>query len=424
MKPLGDRLLTVSDSSSQRDQPLPAGAILPTAGGLLTSPGRTEGGEKLDQRPSSRRIAHLWRFALLILAGGVWTWAILGANNARVAESHWDRVIAAAHHLEKSQWYAPPQAYEYLFTNATAAVAAEPADIHYRHWLGVYKWLSLTSYMDPNTEQLRSEAVPWVRQIVEELHQARPLCPTFGPLYCIAGEIEGFSLGDPGGTERIAKGFQLAPCHPDVCFIAGRVDAEAGNADDAFEKLSRAVQLDGGYFPKVASLLIGTLDRGDLALKLAGDDAGRLASVGGLLADAGRTPQRATLGDDAVPNPDNRGQLARQAQTQAFEQLKAKCEQPDAPASAHASLANLYRQQGELDMAIRHYRRAVRLDYDQVSWHYALAQVLVQADRVEEAVHEAQICLRLRPDHAPARQMLERLSTRTVTTPRTSTTGP
>jgi len=421
--PLDDRLSTLSGSFNQPDPQLRGAVIRPAACGFPASLEHAKGGEKYSREPSSRGISLMGRLAFLILVCGVWIWAVVGADHARIAQAHWNKVIAAAHHLDSSQWYAPPEASQYLFAHATAAVAAEPADIHYRHWLAVYKWLSLTPYLDPNTEQPRSEAVPWTRQIVEELHQARPLCPTFGPLYCLVGEIEKIALGHPGGTEQIRKGFRLAPCNPDVCFVAGRIDIEEGKADGAFEKLTRAVQLDGTYFPKAAALFVSNRDRGDLALKLAGDDAGRLAYVGGLLAATDKTPPPGTLDGDSVPHPDNRRQLARQARTQAFEQLKAICEQPDAPASAHASLANLYQQQGELDMAIQHYRRAVRLNYDQVGWHYALAQLLERTEQVEDAKHEAQICLRLRPDYAPARQMLEKLSIRPITLQPASTSG-
>jgi tetratricopeptide (TPR) repeat protein len=424
MKLLGDRASAIPGSLSQLSPCVPAnGACEVAAGNPVNVPDRAAGQEdRHSGKLSSHRVPSVGRIVLLLLTAGVWIWIVSGAHDARVAQNHWDKVLAAAHQLESNQWYGPPEASDSLFEHAAAAVAAEPADIHYRYWLGVYKWLSLTPYMDPNTGQLQPAARPWARRVVEELHRARPLCPTFGPLYCVVGEIETFAMGDPGGTSQIRNGFRLAPCNPDVCFITGRMDAEEGKTDDAFEKLTRAVQLDGSYFPKAASLLVSNLDRGDLALRLAGDDAGRLAYVGALLA-AGKTQEQPTSAGDVSPGSSDRGQLAVQARAQAFEQLKVKCEQPDAPASAHATLANLYSQKGEIEMAIRHYRWAVQAQYDQVGWHYALAQLLVQVDQVEEAAHEARICLRLRPDHTPARKMLERLSIRPLTTQRASTTG-
>lgn len=49
-------------------------------------------------------------------------------------------------------------------------------------------------------------------------------------------------------------------------------------------------------------------------------------------------------------------------------------------------------------------------DYDQIGWHYALAQLLAAEDRVDDAMREARICLRLRPDHAAAKRLIEQLS--------------
>ncbi len=415
---LGFGLLAILiHSLSDFGQHLPANAMLSAVCcGLLIALSRV--GCAMDtaserDRSAVRGTAYFWPAALLA-AVGISLWAILGANSARVAQAHWNKALAAEKHLEATEWWAPQEAYEYLFRHATAAAEAEPANIHYHHWLGVYKWLSLTPYTDPNTGQLPPEVHPWLRQIVQEAHQARPLCPTFGPLYCLIGQIEHFLLGDPNGAERIRKGYRLAPSDGTACFAAARIDAEAGRADDAVEKLARAVQLDGSYFQRAVRLCATDLGRTDLALQLAGDNAGRLAYVGTLLASIGRASEPSVSPTDAAAGSDDHQQLADQAQTRVFEQLRQRCAEPDAPASAHASLANLYRQRGDLDAAIRHYQRAVRLDYDQVSWHYVLAQLLAQADRADEAMHQARICLRLRPDHTSATRLIEQLSNRSV----------
>lgn len=413
---LGFGLLAVLiHSLSDFGQHLPANAMLSVVlCGLLVALGRAgeRSGPERDCRRRGARAA--WRPVVLLLAFAVWSWALLGTNRARIAEAHWNKALIAEHHLDASGWQAPQQAFEYLFTHAHAAVEAEPDNIHYRHWLAVYKWLSLTPYLDPNTGRLPSEALPWAREIVEELHQVRPLCPTFGPLYCVVGEIERSILGDPNGAERIRKGYRLAPCDATTCLAVARVDAEEGKTEQAFRKLSRAVQLDGTYFEQAAQLCIGTLERGELALQLAGDDAARLAYVGSRLALLEEGQELSASAAGQTPAPDDRRQLADEAEARALEQLERQCEQSDAPASAHASLAHLYRRRGELEMAVRHYRRAVRLDYDQVGWHFALAQSLAQMNRIDEAIHEARICSRLRENYAPARQLLEQLAARPV----------
>jgi len=416
---LGFGLLAILiHSLSDFGQHLPANAMLSAVCcGLLIALNQPDREPERCRTDLRRHVVldHAWRPIALSVVIGVSIWAMLGANGARVAQGHWSKALAAEQHLQASEWWAPQEAYEYLFTHATAAAEAEPDNIQYRHWLGVYKWLSLTPYADPNTRQLPPEALPWVRQIVQELHQARPLCPTFGALYCIVGEIEQFVLGDPNGAEQIRKGYRLAPCDAAACFAAARIDARQGKAEEAFEKLARAVQLDGNYFQRSARLCANDLNRGDLALRLAGNDAGRLAYVGNLLASLGKVSDPLASAADRPPGSSDHQQLADEAGARAFEQLKLRCEKPGAPASAHASLANLYRQQGNLEATIEHYQRAVRLDYDQVAWHYALAQSLAQVNRLDEALHEAEICLRLRPDYAPAKSLMKELSTRPAT---------
>jgi len=352
-------------------------------------------------------LAFALRVIVLVLVVGVWVWAVLGADRARSAAAHWNQVLAAERRLEADQWLAEEADYDFLFTHAIAAVVAEPDNIEYRHWLGAYKWLSLTPYIDPNTQQLREEALPWARQITEELLDARVVCPTFGATYCLAGMIERFVLNDPNGAVHIRQGYALAPCDPTACFAAARIDAEEGEIPEAFAKLTRAVQLDGRLFRQAAQVCIRDLGRGDLAVQLAQEDPGRLAHVGNALSAADGVVSLSATAEVAAGAG---RQLAEQAQAKAFEQLKEKCEQPDAPASAHASLANLHRKQGDTEAAMRHYRRALMKDYSQVGWHYALAQLLADQGRTEEAIHQARICLRLRPQYTAARKLIEQLS--------------
>jgi len=363
--------------------------------------------------PSSHRAslsacpALAWRMVALCVVVGVWVWAIGGAERARQAESHWQEVLAAERQLEADQWVARQGDYQRLFTPAVAAVVAEPGNIEYRHWLGAYKWLSLAPYTDPNTQQLAAEALPWARQIADELLEARAVCPTFGASYCLAGEIEKFVLGDPNGADHIRTGYRLAPCDATACFAAARIDAEEGQVDDAFAKLARTVQLDGRFFSQAVHLCIRDLGREDLAVQLAQEDPDRLASVANtLVVSDGAEPQSVTTpGSAGTGHP-----FAELAQTKAFDQLKKKCEEPGTPAYAHASLANLYRRRGEMDAAMQHYRQALMKEYDQVEWHYALAQLLAGQGRTDEAVHEARICLRFRPDYAAAKSLVEQLS--------------
>ncbi|GAH82433.1 unnamed protein product, partial [marine sediment metagenome] len=92
------------------------------------------------------------------------------------------------------------------------------------------------------------------------------------------------------------------------------------------------------------------------------------------------------------------------------ELLKLKSQQPDAPAWVFASLANMYRREKDNEAAIEHYRRALALDYGQVNWRLTLARLLANTGSVPEAIHEARICLRLRPQFKAAENLIADLS--------------
>jgi O-antigen ligase/tetratricopeptide (TPR) repeat protein len=380
-------------SFSDFGQHLPANAALTATlcGLLLALSARSPQAGPAPHRLARQAVS----LALLVLAVGGFAWALLGANRARVAEAHWNEVRRTADQLENETWQDSEQAYAYLFEQAAAAVAAEPDNIEYAHQLGIYKWLSLTPYVDPNTDDLDPQALPWARAIVTELHEARPLCPTFGALYCLAGEIEKFALNDPNGAEHIRQGYRLAPNSATACFAAARIDVEAGDGEAAFAKLARAAQLDGSTFTQGAALCVDIMARPDLALQLAGENAGRLSYVA-----------------DRLAAQDGHTDLAAQARARALELLAQQAEDPDAPAGTQVSMARHDVEQGEFDTAIARYRLALRKDYDQVGWHYELAVLLARTGRVGKARHEAQICLRLRPDYRPAQRLLEELAVR------------
>lgn len=407
---LGFGLLAVLiHSLSDFGQHLPANAILSVVccGLLITLARNRRITDRPDKSAPGRGVSAVWRPAVLLAAAAIFAWALSGSNGARTAEAHWKKALQAEHYLQASNWQGDERAYEDLFTYAAAAVSAEPDNIHYRHWLNVYKWLSLTPYIDPNTGELPSQALPWAREIVDELHQARVVCPTFGPTYCVAGEIETFVLGDPNGAGHIWQGYRLAPCDVTACLAAARVDVETGDAEAAFEKFARAVQLDRGCFSRAALLCLDRLKRPDMALQLAGNDTRMLSYLADTLSASG--------GHD---------RLVETTRARILELLERRSREPQAPAHVFASLGSLYGRRGDVEMGIERYRLALMKDYEQVSLHLELAKLLARAGRVDEAMHEAQICLRLAPDSGPAKRLVEELSVLPDKPGQSTATGP
>jgi tetratricopeptide (TPR) repeat protein len=334
------------------------------------------------------------RVAALIGVAGIWVWALLGENNARIAEAHWKKVLTIERHLIDENWHGTETEYADLISHAQAASAYQPHNIKYRHWLNVYRWRSISQTTDPDTGDtiIHENSMPVVYHIVDQLHKARLLCPTYGPTYSIAGQIEKFILNDNSGAERIRKGFRLAPCDPIACFVAGWLDVLEGKTEDCVKKFERAVELDPGLFAPTVNIYINRLSRPDLAMLSAGDDIGRLNHVADVLEDM------------------QYNDLAEQAREKIKDLLEAKCSQADAIAPAFASLANIYRKQGNNDAAIEYYRRALALDYGRVEWRLDLARLLAQTQRIPEAMHEARVCLQVRPQLEAAKKLIEDLA--------------
>lgn len=374
-------------------QHLPANSLLSaTFCALLLSLSRI--GHRTGQNGG---IAHKARFlpvlgvAGLMFACPVWVWVLVGANNARLAEAHWNYAHALSESLMDESRRGTDEEYLDMISSAAAAAEHQPDNVKHQHWLNVYRWQSISGLSDPNTGEiiLSEDAVDTVRAIVSELDDARLLCPTYGPIYCVLGQLERSVLEDPNGADRIRKGYQLAPSDPTVCFVAGLLDLEEEQIEASAAKFDRAVAMDGRFFRSVADMYVNLIERPDLAVSLAAESTNRLSYVAELLTES-----------------DQHQELAEQARSRVLEVLQSKCESPDAPAQAFASLANIYRKEGMNEVAVRYYRRALALDYGQIPWRLALTKLLAETNNIPEAIREARTCVRLGPQVKAAEKLL------------------
>lgn len=336
----------------------------------------------------------LLRIAVLVCVSGISVWALIGANNFRIAEAHWEEVRGIEKTLVDKNWKGTEAEYASLISHAAKASAYQPENIKYRHWLNVYRWHSISQTTDSNTGGaiISEDSMPTVHDIVAEFHKARILCPTYGPTYSIVGQIEKFILNDDSGAERIKKGFRLAPCDPVACFVAGQLDVSEGRSEECIEKFKRAAQLDEGLFKDVVDIYINHLSRPNLAISIAGNDIYWLSHVANVLEDM------------------QYNDLAEQTRLKVKDLLEAKCSQPDAPSWAFVHLGDIYEKQQANEAAIEYYRQALALDYGRVYWRLDLAKLLAKTEQVPEAIHEARICLRLRPQLKAAEKLIADLS--------------
>ncbi len=331
----------------------------------------------------------------LVMVVVVFGWSLLEADAARRGEAHWTNVVRAEQDLMDENWQGSDEQYVFILQEAVNARDCQPGNVTYQHWLNAYRWYSLARMADPNTGEMTvtPEVLAFVERIAEELNQTRLLCPTFGPTLCVLGQLEGAILArQEQGARHIRKGVALAPCDATAQFVAGTLEAQEGNVEMAFVHFEKATELDKRLFEEIASTLIAELDSPDLALRLCQDDARRLAYVATVLEDA----QGAVI-------------TASDVQERVMQHLEEKCRSADAPADALGRLAHIYRIRGRRAQAIECYRRALVSNHGQVRWRLNLAQLLAESGNVEEAVRQANICLRIRPDFFEAQQFLDQL---------------
>ncbi len=238
-----------------------------------------------------------------------------------------------------------------------------------------------------------------VENITAELHELRLLCPTYGPTYYMAGQMEKFVLGLDRGDDHIRRAYKLSPCDAAICFTAGSLDISDGRVLESVEKFKRYIKV-GGRFRDAADIYIKQLNRPDLAVLIAADNAYNLNYVVHALISLEKKKDLSEVNREILSN----------ALASAITLLETKCQKPDISASSLATLGYAYRQGNNVDLAIKYFRQAVDVQYDQTNWRLILARLLAETNEVGQAVHQARICLRLSPEMSGAKKLLAELN--------------
>lgn len=368
------------------------------------------------------------RFAIPAVAAALLAWAAVGADASRRAASDARRAERAADALADKGWEGDDQDYTRLLESISRAAAAEPDNVEHRYWLNAYRWRAMARERDPDTGDLvlAPEALDFARRIVDELHAARRLCPTFGPPVSLAGQLELFVLDDPAGAAHIREGYALAPNHPDVVFAAAMADASAGDFDASVEKFRRVVTLRPLMLPEVVDVYEYQFDRPDLAVAVAkhSDNPTPLLLLAQRLTAAAATTAPSAV-DPSSPPPfldrEARVALAVEARAQGVRILAERSKRPDATPELLASLAGIYQTEKQTEAAIDLYSRALLMEYTRVDWRMNLARLLAGAGQLDKAIQQAEICLRLRPGHPAAEQLVGELMVRQTRSPGAAT---
>jgi len=386
-------------SLSDFGQHMPANALLSATfcGLMLRLPhmGRQEGTARGETVLAGKQAAR-WGIVGLIVATLFWGWALHSTDAARRGEAYWAKALSVEDDLMERNWQAGDDEYTALLSDAAKARDCQPSNIKYRHWLSVYRWNAISRATDPNTGDvvLSPPALRFVERIADELKQSLRLCPTFGPSWCVLGQLEKFVLErDEEGARHIRRGRKLAPCDPTTCLVAGLLHAEERNPVAAFDDWRRAVELDERLFDEVSSSLVGLLGRSDLAYELAADNAKRLIRLENIL-------------HHSQENPD----LLETIRAHILRLLEQETRDSGAPAWQFVWLAQQYRKDGNAEKAIEMYRQALALEYSQVVWRFWLAELLAEHGLAAEATRELKICLRLHPRYRAAQRLFATLT--------------
>jgi O-antigen ligase/tetratricopeptide (TPR) repeat protein len=330
----------------------------------------------------------------IVLLAGL-AWALLNVNAVRVAEGHIARAERVARRLEADGWQGSNDQYVALLAEAWAAADRQPANVEYRYWLNAYRWRSISRTTDPQSGDLlmADRQLQAADRIVGELHAAATLCPTFGPVRSLAGQLEMLVLDRPEeGAAHVRLGQRLAPTDPAATFAVASVDAAEGNWDESLAKFRHCLALNANLMPDVIAVYAAA-GRSDLALAVAGDDPAHVQRV--IVSLNGQAPHTGTV---------------TAAEDKLLSLLSTEKRQAAAPAYLLGSAADLCYRRGSRAVAIEYYRRALGKDYDRVDWRLSLARCLAAEGRAAEAMREAKLCMRLKPRLVEARALVEELS--------------
>lgn len=342
--------------------------------------------------PGQRKSQGLVAAGLLLPAWGV---SLAVAYMAAQAEESWagayyqERVIAA------KDWQGSVDEYRFLLESAETAAALESNNVRYAYRLNLYRWQAMLwaggGGASPDTSD--PEFVKVTAAVADALARSRELCPTFGPAYTLEGQLRYFILQDAeAGRRQILLGAELAPQDPTALFNAGFVYAQEGDLERAYPLMERLVALRESYFPQAARELVVTLGAPESAESLCGDSYRRLEALAKLYEEQG-------------------GSLAERAdplRTRAIEQLEARVQNGEATPAELARVAQASYDLGDATRAIQLLRRALAADYNNIPLRMRLAGWLSDDGRHDQALHEAKICLRLKPGDARAKQLVNR----------------
>jgi O-antigen ligase/tetratricopeptide (TPR) repeat protein len=378
---LGYSLLAVLiQSFTDFGQHAPANAMLTTVVCALIVTLAEASGRTSASEPAATAGRMPWRIAGTAGAAVMFAAVIVQAWSCAQAEA--DRFAARAidERLSARDWRGDGEEYRALLSASVAAAQERPDDVDYQYWLAFYRWQAISRTRDQATGQLvlGEDQIKWAGQIAQDLFQTARLCPTYGPIYLLAGQLEKNILQKPQlGTTLIQTAQHLSHTDPAANFEAALLDAEQGRWEPAMTTWRHAAALDQRYLFEAVGVMTRDLHRPDMALQLAGQNVLAVRRIASILEQSQDTQAQATVN-------------ARLA-----ELIQLHAESPGATADELVDAARLESTRKQFADAVAYYKRALQVLPGRGDWHLELARAYAGDGKFDEALSEAQLAARL-----------------------------
>lgn len=327
------------------------------------------------------RVGGLAAFLAMVVAG------LTFAYRAWAGESEWNAATRIAAGLETEGWTGSDDDFRRLLTAAASATAWQPGNVKYAYGLSSYRWRSLA-----RSDSASPERCEFASRVADDLLAARVLCPTFGPLYSLAGQIQYFELGRPEGAGLVRTGARLSPQDKTSAFASACIELMEGRPAPAREMFSRAAAM-GAPSGDIIDAWLG-VGMPEQAYSFAAGDRRALELLASRL-------------------PPSEAELITRSRKEALLLLSSESAGADASADVVAHAAEAYATLGDRAAAIDLYRRALPKDYSRWDWHLRLAQLLYAEGKLTEALDEAKISRRLQPSSTEAANLIRELTGKT-----------
>ncbi len=352
---------------------------------------------RVERKHVARRRSTAFAVTVSILAVATCCWGLSGAFWYYQSESWSNMAFGMEQRLESNSWLGADQDYVDLLTAAERAAELEPTNVKRGYMLNLYRWRSISRERDSDTGDILVDdnSVQFVSRLVQELAALRTICPIYGPIHGLEGELRTFVLGDGAGKELINHAARLTPFHAPTNLVAGQLAAMEGRWEEAKPYLRRTVTLDPGQFDTVARLCVSDFrpQQLEFAEALAEDKYGRLELLAKIL-------------DDADPP---QSEDAERLRNRAVVKLRKLVASGRATAAQFVALAQIELNNSNADAGIDLLRQAVGQDYGRVSWRMLLARTLLEVGEPEEALRQANIVLRLKPRSKAATELIDQI---------------